>query len=106
VLSQEVLQKETYRHSYAVTACRDGASPHMTAPPHHHLTSPARDEELQLTSCLLPLRAGYLYTLNLAAPERRWASMEPLYKAAQDTFTLAATGKDFVPPDKDPWRFW
>jgi hypothetical protein len=32
--------------------------------------------------------------------------MEPLYKAAQDTFTLAATGKDFVPPDKDPWRFW
>jgi len=68
----EVLQKETYRHSYAVTA----------------------------------RRGDYLYTLNLASPERRWASMEPLYKAAMETFTLATPGKDFVPPEKDPWRFW
>jgi len=68
----EVLQKETYRHSFAATA----------------------------------KRGDYMYTLNLAAPERRWDTVEAGFKLAQESFTLATPGKDFVPPEKNPWRFW
>jgi len=68
----EALNKETYRHSYAVTA----------------------------------KRGDYMYTLNLAAPERAWDSLEASFKAAQESFTLVTPSKNFVPPESQPWRFW
>lgn len=109
-----MLQKETYRHSYAVTARRGGAHPHFQCllagavrgngaikAKHRTRSHPGHSNTGDATP-----HADYMYTLNLASPERRWSSVEPLYKAAQETFTLTTPGKDFVPPEKDPWRFW
>eukprot|EP00959_Pyramimonas_sp_CCMP1952_P297787 6229580-Pyramimonas_sp.AAC.1 len=52
------------------------------------------------------VRGDYLYTLNVAAPEKRWASVAAGFAETQQSFTLNNPTKAFVPPEKDPWRFW
>lgn len=69
--------RETYRHAMAVTASRPGLD-----------------------------GTPYLYTLNLSCPQEKWAELEPGYRAAVASFTLATPGKDYVAPDQDPWRFF
>ena len=59
----------------------------------------------------LPCRNGlsgepYLYTLSLAAPENSWGVLGPLFQQSADSFRLLPTGREYVPPDKDPWRFF
>lgn len=70
-------QKETYRHALAATTWRAGLD-----------------------------GTPYLYTLNLACPQELWDDLQPLFKQAVDDFRLTATTSDYVPPDKDPWRFF
>lgn len=52
------------------------------------------------------MRGDYLYTLNVAAPEKRWASIADGFALAQQSFSLDEPSKSYVPPEKDPWRFW
>lgn len=52
------------------------------------------------------LRGEYLYTFNLAAQEKRWSTIADAYTEAQQSFTLSPPSRSFVPPEKDPWRFW
>ena len=70
-------RKETYRHSLAVTAWRPGLG-----------------------------GTPYLYTLNLACPEREWADMQPVFAATVDSFELLTPSRRYVAPDKDPWLFF
>eukprot|EP00240_Pyramimonas_obovata_P016138 CAMPEP_0118952772 /NCGR_PEP_ID=MMETSP1169-20130426/55419_1 /TAXON_ID=36882 /ORGANISM="Pyramimonas obovata, Strain CCMP722" /LENGTH=300 /DNA_ID=CAMNT_0006900099 /DNA_START=70 /DNA_END=972 /DNA_ORIENTATION=- len=52
------------------------------------------------------LRGDYLYTLNVAAPEKRWDSVAAGFVDVQQSFTLNDPANGYVPPEKDPWRFW
>ncbi|GAQ86869.1 hypothetical protein KFL_003170080 [Klebsormidium nitens] len=65
-------RSDTFRHSYAVTAERE----------------------------------GYLYTLNISTPDVYWEDLEPVFRQAVESFRLLPPTKDYVPPWKDPWRFW
>lgn len=67
----------TYRHARAVTAARPGL-----------------DDEL------------FLYTLNLSCPEERWADLEEPFMKAVESFTLLTPGKEYIPPNQDPWKFF
>ncbi|CAL8470782.1 g10324 [Coccomyxa elongata] len=69
--------KETYRHSWSVTSHRPG----LDGKP-------------------------YLYTLTLSCPDEEWPQLGPLYAQAQQSFRLVDTTEEYVPPDKDPWRFF
>lgn len=69
--------RETYRHAWTATTYRPG----MDGTP-------------------------YLYTLNLACPQELWDDLEPVFKHALATFQLTPTSSEYVPPDKDPWRFF
>ncbi|KAK9839951.1 hypothetical protein WJX74_001041 [Apatococcus lobatus] len=74
---QTVESKESYRHALAVTGMRPGLK-----------------------------GTPYLYTLNLSCPEERWDELLPYYQQAIDSFRLVQPNQGYVPPDKDPWRFW
>ncbi|GBF87690.1 hypothetical protein Rsub_00401 [Raphidocelis subcapitata] len=57
------------------------------------------------------VRAGldgtpYLYTLNLSCPETLWEDLLPRFKQSLEGFRLDATTRDYIPPDKDPWKFF
>lgn len=67
----------TYRHARAVTAARPGL-----------------DDEL------------YLYTLNLSCPEERWEDLQEPFQKAVESFTLLPPGRDYIPPNQDPWKFF
>ncbi|CAG9466425.1 unnamed protein product [Pedinophyceae sp. YPF-701] len=75
--SQINRSKETYRHAYHVTAARPGLA-----------------------------NTPFLYTLSFSAPEDVWVRLEPLLLEARNSFKMEATGKGYVPPDKDPWLFF
>ena len=67
--------------------------------------------DLLLRRLLLVGRNGlsgqpYLYTLSLAAPESSWGVLGPLFEQSADSFRLLPPGREFVQPDKDPWRFF
>lgn len=51
-------------------------------------------------------REGYLYTLSVSALDSRWELFEDVVKATVDSFRLLPTTSSYVPPWKDPWRFW
>ncbi|CAM6101254.1 unnamed protein product [Calypogeia fissa] len=51
-------------------------------------------------------REGYLYSLNASTSGKRWQFFEPMLKEAVDSFRLDAPTTEYVPPYKDPWRFW
>ena len=69
--------RETYRHALAVTAARPGVDGSL-----------------------------FLYTLNMAGPQERWADLEPGFRAGVASFTLPTPGPDYVAPDANPWRFF
>ena len=67
----------TYRHARAVTAVRPGL-----------------DGEL------------FLYTLNLSCPEERWEDLQEPFLKSVESFTLLPPGRDYIPPNQDPWKFF
>jgi hypothetical protein len=69
--------RETYRHSLAVTAARQAEGGSL-----------------------------FLYTLNMAGPQDRWAELETVFRHGTASFTLTSPGPDYVAPDADPWRFF
>ncbi|PON53077.1 PsbP family [Parasponia andersonii] len=51
-------------------------------------------------------RDGYLYSLNASTLNKQWNQMGPLLQKTVDSFRLLPPTEDYVPPFKDPWRFW
>lgn len=51
-------------------------------------------------------REGYLYTLNVSTLSSLWDEAEPALRDAIRSFRLLPPTRDYVPPWKDPWRFW
>jgi hypothetical protein len=35
-----------------------------------------------------------------------WADLEPGFRQAVASFALLPPGRDYIPPDKDPWLFF
>jgi hypothetical protein len=50
--------------------------------------------------------AGYLYSLNASTLDSSWQMMEPLFRETVASFHLNPPTDEYVPPYKDPWRFW
>lgn len=51
-------------------------------------------------------RDGYLYTLNASTLNKQWDMMGPLLEKTVASFHLLPPTENYVPPFKDPWRFW
>ncbi|KAJ3692186.1 hypothetical protein LUZ60_012536 [Juncus effusus] len=51
-------------------------------------------------------RDGYLYSLNASALSKRWEEIGPSLEKAVASFRLINPTENYVPPYKDPWRFW
>lgn len=67
---------------------------------------PANKETYRHALAVTAQRGDYLYTLNMVAPETRWEEVGSAYAQAQASFRLMEPSKKFVPPEKDPWKFW
>jgi len=73
--------------------------------------TPTERETFRKASSVTTYRVGkdgkpYLYTLNLACPEERWAELGGLYHKAADTFKLTPPTRAYVSPDSSPWLFF
>ncbi|PAN29677.1 hypothetical protein PAHAL_5G243500 [Panicum hallii] len=51
-------------------------------------------------------RDGYLYSLNASTLSKQWESMGPFLQKTVASFRLLPPTDSYVPPYKDPWRFW
>ncbi|KAK4770061.1 hypothetical protein SAY87_030593 [Trapa incisa] len=51
-------------------------------------------------------RDGYLYTLNASTLSKQWDKMGPFLEKTVASFRLLPPTENYVPPYKDPWRFW
>ncbi|KAL9233912.1 hypothetical protein vseg_008846 [Gypsophila vaccaria] len=51
-------------------------------------------------------RDGYLYTVNASTLSKQWKLMGPMLKKTVESFRLLPPSENYVPPFKDPWRFW
>ncbi|KAF8021769.1 hypothetical protein BT93_G2029 [Corymbia citriodora subsp. variegata] len=51
-------------------------------------------------------RDGYLYTLNASTLSKQWTKMGPFLEKTVSSFRLLPPTENYVPPYKDPWRFW
>ncbi|XP_059658050.1 psbP domain-containing protein 5, chloroplastic isoform X2 [Cornus florida] len=51
-------------------------------------------------------RDGYLYSLNASTLNKQWNTMGPFLEKTVSSFRLLPPTVDYVPPYKDPWRFW
>lgn len=51
-------------------------------------------------------REGYLYSLNASTLDSRWKAMGPLFNETIASFRITPPTEEYVPPYKDPWRFW
>ncbi|KAG8375521.1 hypothetical protein BUALT_Bualt10G0108400 [Buddleja alternifolia] len=51
-------------------------------------------------------RDGYLYSLNASTLSKQWDNMGPLLEKTVASFRLLPPTESYVPPYKDPWRFW
>ncbi|XP_051136837.1 psbP domain-containing protein 5, chloroplastic [Andrographis paniculata] len=51
-------------------------------------------------------RDGYLYTLSASTLSKQWDKMGPFLKKTAASFRLLPPSENYVPPYKDPWRFW
>ncbi|KAJ1284336.1 hypothetical protein BS78_03G196200 [Paspalum vaginatum] len=51
-------------------------------------------------------RDGYLYSLNASTLSKQWESMGPFLQKTVASFRLLPPTENYVPPYKDPWRFW
>ncbi|XP_057799619.1 psbP domain-containing protein 5, chloroplastic [Salvia miltiorrhiza] len=51
-------------------------------------------------------REGYLYSLNASTLSMQWDKMGPFLEKTVASFHLLPPTENYVPPYKDPWRFW
>lgn len=51
-------------------------------------------------------RDGYLYSLNASTLGKQWNEMGPYLEKTVASFRLLPPTENYVPPFKDPWRFW
>ncbi|CAK9140490.1 unnamed protein product [Ilex paraguariensis] len=51
-------------------------------------------------------RDGYLYSLNASTLSNKWDVMGPFLEKTVASFRLLPPTENYVPPYKDPWRFW
>ncbi|CAI9771715.1 unnamed protein product [Fraxinus pennsylvanica] len=51
-------------------------------------------------------RDGYLYSLNASTLSKQWGKVGPLLEKTVASFHLLPPTENYVPPYKDPWRFW
>ncbi|CAA0810611.1 PsbP domain-containing protein 5- chloroplastic [Striga hermonthica] len=51
-------------------------------------------------------RDGYLYTLSASTLSKQWDKMGPVLEKSVASFRLLPPTENYVPPYKDPWRFW
>nr|AJS13469.1 PPD5 [Erycina pusilla] len=51
-------------------------------------------------------RDGYLYSLNASTLSKKWESLGPFLQKSVASFRLLPPTESYVPPYKDPWRFW
>lgn len=51
-------------------------------------------------------RDGFLYTLNASTLSKQWENMGPSLQKTVASFKLVTPTDNYVPPYKDPWRFW
>ncbi|KAJ1411015.1 PsbP family [Sesbania bispinosa] len=51
-------------------------------------------------------RDGYLYSISASTLSPRWNKVGPIFEKTVNSFRLISPTENYVPPDKDPWRFW
>ncbi|GKB28529.1 PsbP domain-containing protein 5, chloroplastic [Tanacetum coccineum] len=51
-------------------------------------------------------RDGFLYSLNASTLSKEWDMMGPVLEKTVASFRLLPPTENYVPPGKDPWRFW
>lgn len=51
-------------------------------------------------------RDGFLYSLNASTLSKQWDMMGPVLEKTVASFRLLPPTENYVPPGKDPWRFW
>ncbi|KAL0323882.1 UNVERIFIED_CONTAM: PsbP domain-containing protein 5, chloroplastic [Sesamum calycinum] len=51
-------------------------------------------------------RDGYLYSLSASTLSKQWEKMGPILAKTVASFRLLSPTENYVPPYKDPWRFW
>nr|AFK49217.1 unknown [Lotus japonicus] len=51
-------------------------------------------------------RDGYLYSVSVSALSPQWKTMGPYLEKTVSSFRLISPTENYVPPYKDPWRFW
>ncbi|KAE8705912.1 PsbP domain-containing protein 5 [Hibiscus syriacus] len=51
-------------------------------------------------------REGYLYSLNASTLSKEWTEMGTFLERTVASFRLLPPTDNYVPPYKDPWRFW
>lgn len=51
-------------------------------------------------------RDGYLYSMNASTLSKKWESLGPFLEKSVSSFRLLPPTDNYVPPFKDPWRFW
>ncbi|KAL2649828.1 hypothetical protein R1flu_017956 [Riccia fluitans] len=51
-------------------------------------------------------REGYLYSLNASTLDSSWEKFSPALKQTVSSFQMLPVTDEYVPPYKDPWRFW
>ncbi|KAK7352759.1 hypothetical protein VNO80_18187 [Phaseolus coccineus] len=51
-------------------------------------------------------RDGYLYSISASTVSPRWEKLGPFLEKAVSSFRLLSPTENYVPPYKDPWRFW
>lgn len=51
-------------------------------------------------------RDGYLYSLSASTLSKQWDAMGPFLQKTVESFRLLPPTENYVPPYKDPWRFW
>ncbi|XAR70915.1 Photosystem II [Bertholletia excelsa] len=51
-------------------------------------------------------RDGYLYSLTASTLSKQWNVMGPILRKTAGSFRLLPPTESYVPPYKDPWRFW
>ncbi|KAK2446097.1 psbP domain-containing protein 5, chloroplastic [Trifolium repens] len=51
-------------------------------------------------------RDGYLYSISASTLSPQWKKMGPIFEKTVSSFRLVSPTENYVPPFKDPWRFW
>ncbi|GAB2284874.1 PsbP domain-containing protein 5, chloroplastic [Dionaea muscipula] len=115
VLSYKSALRVTTSQRMAESSVLDAHSSEVDGEPYWHYEylvrkSPTRPIQgsnnfRQYVACTAE-RDGYLYTLNASTLSQQWDMMGPILKQTADSFRLLPPTDDYVPPYKDPWRFW